>query len=491
LGLHWRRWLTEQMLRRYFNNRAYYDIDHNPEIDNPDQRISEDVRAFTRTSLTFLLLVLDSVISLIAFTGILWSISHVLVGVLLVYATLGTAGTVLLGRRLIWLNFNQLKQEANFRYGLVHVRDNAESIAFYQGEEEELVTVRQRLGQALSNFNLLIGWQRNLDFFTRGYGYFVIIVPALVVAPRYFAGDLDFGGITQASFAFAQVLSALSIIVDQFDSLSAFAAGVDRLDGFRTAMAAAPAGPGTQIERQLGTAIALEDLTLDIPNTDKTLVAGLSVEIPQGEALLVMGPSGCGKSSLLRVIAGLWNQGSGAVAAPATGEMMFLPQRPYMPLGTLRHQLLYPHQHRQVSDEDLMAVLRQVNLADLPERVGGWDVELDWVHVLSLGEQQRLAFARLLLAKPRYAILDEATSALDAANEAELYRCLREQDMTLISVGHRDSLQRFHNGLLVLDHQGGWQRRQLADAPAEAEAGSQTRLIEPRAFGPSGRSALS
>ena len=457
LGLHWRQWLTEQLLGRYFNNRAYYDIDHNPAIDNPDQRISEDVRAFTRTSLTFLLMVLDSIISLIAFTGILWSISHVLVGVLLVYATLGTAGTVLLGRRLIRLNFNQLRQEANFRYGLVHVRDNAESIAFYQGEEEESLMVRQRLAQALRNFNLLLGWQRNLDFFTRGYGYFVIIVPALVVAPRYFAGELDFGGITQASFAFGQVLSALSIIVDEFDSLSAFAAGVDRLDSFRATMAAPDQPidhPNALIERQLGTAIALKDLTLQIPGTDKRLVDGLSVAVPQGQALLVMGPSGCGKSSLLRAIAGLWSQGSGTVVAPATSEMMFLPQRPYMPLGTLRHQLLYPHHHRQVEDGALMAVLRQVNLADLPERVGGWDVELDWVHVLSLGEQQRLAFARLLLTQPRYAILDEATSALDTANEADLYRRLREQGMTVISVGHRDSLQRYHDKLLRFDDQG-------------------------------------
>lgn len=461
LGLHWRRWLTQQFLGRYFNNRAYYEINHCPDIDNPDQRISEDVRSFTRTSLSFLLMVLDSVISLIAFTGILWSISHLLVGVLLTYATLGTLGTVLLGRRLIRLNFNQLKQEANFRYGLVHVRDNAESIAFYQGEEEESVMVRQRLGQALRNFNVLIGWQRNLDFFTTGYGYFVIIVPSLVVAPRYFSGELDFGAITQASFAFAQVLSALSIIVNQFESLSAFAAGVDRLDGFRTAMATPTDGNQETIERQLSGAIALNDFTLNIPGTQKSLARRLSMSVPQGQGLLVMGPSGCGKSSLLRAIAGLWRQGKGTIAAPAATEMMFLPQRPYMPLGSLRHQVLYPYRRQHISDSELRQVLRQVNLDGLPERVGGWDAELDWVDVLSLGEQQRLAFARLLLTKPRYAILDEATSALDADNEARLYRCLRDQQTTLISVGHRASLEQFHDWLLTFDDQGNWRSRGL------------------------------
>lgn len=473
LGLHWRRWLADQFIDRYFQNRAYYHIDNTPAIDNPDQRISEDVRSFTRTSLSFLLMLLDSVISLLAFTGILWSISHLLVGVLLVYASLGTLGTVLLGRRLIRLNFNQLKQEANFRYGLVHVRDNAESIAFYQGEAEEAASVRQRLGQALQNFNLLIGWQRNLGFFTTGYGYFVVIVPALVVAPRYFAGELDFGGISQASFAFTQVLGALSIIVDQFESLSAFAAGVDRLDGFKTAMReVTPAGGShdrsplpsagrPQIERQLSPEIALKSLTLWVPNTQKTLIRQLSVDLAAGQGLLVMGPSGCGKSSLLRAIAGLWTQGEGVIAAPSTDQIMFLPQRPYMPLGSLRHQLLYPYRTGLIPDASLHPLLETVNLADLPDHVGGWEIELDWADVLSLGEQQRLAFARLLLTHPRYAMLDEATSALDAVNETHLYQHLRRQGTTVISVGHRRSLDCFHDWLLQFDGEGRWELQPL------------------------------
>lgn len=472
LGLHWRRWLTGQFLDRYFHHRSYYAIDHLPDIDNPDQRITQDVRSFTTTSLSFLLMVLDSVISLIAFTGILWSISHLLVGVLLVYAALGTLGTILLGRRLIRLNFNQLRQEANFRYSLVHVRDNAESIAFYQGEPEESATVQRRLGAALHNFNLLIGWQRNLGFFTTGYGYFVVIVPALVVAPRYFAGNLDFGGISQASFAFTQVLGALSIIVDQFESLSAFAAGVDRLDSFRTVMLHPEAdGSGAvlapQVERSLGNDIAFQNLTLVIPGTDKALIRELSARVLRGQGLLIMGPSGCGKSSLLRAIAGLWNSGEGIITTPAIHQMMFLPQRPYMPLGSLRHQLLYPDQRQGIEETILRDTLNRVNLGDLLERVGGWDVELDWADVLSLGEQQRLAFARLLLRQPPYAILDEATSALDADNEARLYQRLRDQSTTLISVGHRSSLSRFHDGLLMLDDRGNWRFTPLVPEVAE------------------------
>jgi putative ATP-binding cassette transporter len=471
LGLHWRRWLTHRFLDRYFHNRSYYAIDRHPHLDNPDQRLTEDIRSFTTTSLSFLLVVLDSVISLLAFTGILWSISHLLVGVLLVYASAGTAITILLGRRLIGLNFNQLRQEANLRYSLVHVRDNAESIAFYQGEAEESATVKQRLTNALHNFNLLIGWQRNLGFFTTGYDYFVVIVPALVVAPKYFAGDLDFGSISQASFAFNQVLSALSVIVSQFNAISAFAAGVDRLDEFRDAITTADhPGHQPQLERQLNADITLKQVTLYVPTTGHPLIRDLSVRVAPGEGLLIMGPSGCGKSSLLRAIAGLWNCGEGAIAAPATNAMMFLPQRPYMPLGNLRSQLLYPNQGNCIGDDELYTILEQVNLTDLPERLGGLQAELSWADVLSLGEQQRLAFARVLLTHPRYVVLDEATSALDAENETRLYRYLRQQNTSIISVGHRSSLIAFHDWLLTLEGNGRWQLTSLAGEEIAAVA---------------------
>lgn len=466
LGLIWRDWLTRDFLARYFQNRAYYEVSYNSQIDNPDQRISEDIRSFTRISLQFLLLILTSLITLISFTGILWSISPFLSVVLVGYAVLGTGVTLLFGRRLIGLNFRQLSKEADFRYGLVHVRDNAESIAFYGGEEQEGLQVRQRLMEAIRNFNLLIGWQRNLGFFTQSYDYFVIILPSLVVAPKYFAGEIDFGAIAQASLAFNQVLNALSIIVEQIEQLSAFAAGVNRLSTFAEAISepmAPPQAGATTIDLAEADQLALEHVTLLTPNYQQTLVRDLSLSLEPGQGLVIVGQSGAGKSSLLRAVAGLWNAGTGRIVRPPLGEMLFLPQRPYMILGTLREQLLYPHTSRSVSEVELRQVLEQVNLGNLPDRVGGFDAELDWADLLSLGEQQRLAFARLILTKPRYAILDEATSALDLQNEAMLYQQLRSVATVFISVGHRSSLLQYHQYVLELQGESRWRMVSTGD----------------------------
>lgn len=459
LGLRWRDWLTRHFLDRYFQNRAYYIIENASEIDNPDQRITEDIRSFTQTSLQFLLIILSDVIDLIAFSGILWSISRTLTLTLIGYAAIGTTITILIGQRLIRLNFNQLRREADFRYGLVHVRDNAESIAFYRGEAQELVQVRQRFIEVLRNFNLLIGWQRNLDFFTTAYNYFVVIVPAAVVAPRYFAGEIDFGAISQASFAFSQILGSLSIIVNQFANLSGFIAGIERLAEFNDALTT-PVRPSTsQIELVEQPRFALERVTIETPNLARRLVQEVSFALDAGESVVIMGPSGVGKSSMLRAIAGLWQSGSGRIYRPQMSEVLFLPQRPYMVLGTLRTQLLYPGGDRDTPDDALLQALAQVNLDHLPERVGGFDVELAWDDVLSLGEQQRLAIARLLLNKRPYAILDEATSALDLANEEKMYAHIQRTTCNYISVGHRQSLIQYHTYILELKSQHAWEFR--------------------------------
>ncbi|AFY87295.1 ABC transporter ATP-binding protein/permease [Chroococcidiopsis thermalis] len=459
LGLAWREWLTNRFLNKYMQNRAYYQLNFNGNIDNPDQRIAEDVRAFTRTSLTFLLLILTSVITLISFTAVLLSISVSLSISLLIYAILGTIITAWIGQRLISINFDQLKKEADFRYGLIHVRDNAESIAFYQGEAEESIGLRQRFLAAIRNFDLLISWQRNLGFFTTSYNYFVYALPYLVVAPIYFAGNTEFGTFAQAAIAFRQIFNALSIVVDQFENLTAFAAGVERLSSLTNALEnPSQVQPGsTTIDVTEAAKLAMQRVTLLTPNHQRTLVEDLSLSLEPGEGLVLVGNSGSGKSSILRAIAGLWNAGTGHLTRPQLQEMLFLPQRPYMVLGSLRSQLLYPHTDRQIDEEQLRQILAQVNLTDLPERVGGFDAQLDWANVLSLGEQQRLAFARLLLTQPAYAILDEATSALDLANEKRLYQQLKAMETTTISVGHRASLLQYHKYVLNLAEDTRWQ----------------------------------
>ena len=273
--------------------------------------------------------------------------------------------------------------------------------------------------------------------------------------PQYFSGKIQFGDMTQANFAFMQVYGALSLVVSEIEHITNFAAGVDRLAAFTESMTAVTAAPA-RIRFEEAPQVALEDVTVLTPNAQRTLVEHLSIQLPPKACLIIVGPSGVGKSSLLRAIAGLWQQGTGIIHRPALDTMLFLPQRPYMILGSLRAQLLYPAMPHSMSEAALRQVLEQVNLAELPDRVGGLDVELDWADVLSLGEQQRLAFARLFLTKPQYAVLDEATSALDVQNEERLYRLLQAAELTYVSVGHRPSMLQYHQYVLELAGEGHW-----------------------------------
>lgn len=456
--------MTHEFLDGDFEKRNYYRIENGRLIDNPDQRITEDIRSFTRWTLTFLLILLGSMLDLIAFIGILWSKSGLLVVTVLAYSVAGTVGTVLLGRRLVLLNFNQLRYEADMRFSLVHIRNNAESIAFYQGERPEIAQVGNRFGNVLKNFNLLIGWQRNLSFFTTAYSYLPMVLPYLVLFPPYFSGKIEFGDMVQATFAFSQVYAALSLIVSQIESLTTFAAGIERLSTFSEIMKPGAVTTSAIVTRE-SDQIDVRGMTLLTPGRERMLVKDLSLSLKDKGSLLIVGQSGVGKSSLLRAVAGLWTEGSGEVDRPPLGQMIFLPQRPYMIIGTLRDQLVYPRLEagREIPDSELLEVLQAVNLPDLAGRVGGLDIELDWADILSLGEQQRLAFARLMVNRPRVAVLDEATSALDLHNEEELYKYLRESGIRYISVGHRSSLIQYHQNVLELEGDTSWRLLSAAD----------------------------
>ena len=463
LGLMWREWLTEHFLNKYFNHRAYYELDSNAintEVDNPDQRITQDIKSFTTVTLDFLLDILDSILTLLSFSAILYTISKELTWGLLIYAVFGTAVALIVGSRLVSINYNQLRLEANFRYGMVRVRDNAESIAFYRGEALERKQVTDRLIEAIRNFDLLIIWQSIITLFQLGYNYFTRLIPYIIIAPLYLQGELDFGAIAQASVAFAQVLSALSLVTNQIQGITEFAASINRLGEFYESLNPLSfKKEKTQtsfIHSQASSDVALENLTLQPPNSDRILIEDVSLNVRNHNNLLIMGASGTGKSSLLRAIAGLWNSGDGIIYRPDAEEILFLPQKPYMILGTLREQLLYPNTENHITDEQLNKVLETVNLPNLAKRFD-FEAEENWENVLSLGEQQRVAFARILITKPRYAILDEATSALDVKNEERLYQELSHMGTTYISVGHRPTLSQYHQQLLEIFDGGDWE----------------------------------
>jgi putative ATP-binding cassette transporter len=472
LQIRWRRWLTERYLHAWLADGAYYRMQLTaPETDNPDQRIAEDLRLFVGATLTLGIGGMRAVVTLVAFLGILWGLSGsmtipvgagwtipgYMVWAALLYAIVGTWLTNLIGRPLVRLNFDQQRYEADFRFGLVRFRENAEGVALYRGEADELRSFRDRFGEVVGNWWAIMRQQKRLTWFTAGYGQAAIIFPFVVASPRYFRGEMPLGGLMQVASAFGQVQDSLSFIISAYTDIAQWRSVVQRLVGFERALArmrADAASDGVRRSSGAGEALALDRVDLTLPG-GRPLVEGATLDFQPGDSALISGPSGVGKSTLFRAIAGIWPFGTGEIRLPRVGRVLFLPQKPYLPIGTLREVVSYPTPPGGIDDAALREALDAVGLAALTGRLGE---RAHWALALSPGEQQRIAFARALVQKPAWLFLDEATSALDEASEVRLYSLLRERlaGVTVVSVGHRSTLRPFHaRSLVVTPHATG------------------------------------
>jgi putative ATP-binding cassette transporter len=476
LGLLWREWLTRRLLDRYLVGRTYLRLARRHDVDNPDERISEDVKTFTATTLSIVVLLVNGLLTLVAFSGVLWSITPWLFLTALGYAAAGSVGTVLLGRRLVPLNNQQLQKEADFRYALGRVREHAAAVAQVCGEDEQKGRLVRRLGRLVNNYREIIRVSRNLGFFTTGYGYLPQIIPALVVAHLYIGGAVEFGTVTQAAMAFSQVQGAFSLIVTQFQEVSTYAAVTGRLGAMweatepgaagpapATPLPQAPAeaapaagAPGPLVETSPDARrVVFEHLTLWAPDGGgRPLVRDLSAEVPEGQRLAVTGPGEAGEATLLAA-AGLWQEGRGRIRRPGPGGVLFVPRRPYAASGRLR-DILLDGLGPDVPDDRLRAALEEVGLREAVERQGGLGAERDWAAVLSPGQLQELAFARLLLAAPRFAFLEGPAEGLEDAAGERLYEALRRSPITYVSVGCPPALLPYHDRRLTLQEDGGW-----------------------------------
>lgn len=467
LALAWRRALTERFLGSYFDRLNYYKLSQGVgDIDNPDQRIAEDVSMFTTRAVRFFTVMGVAFFDFIIFSLILYRIYSPLWYVLVGYAVMGTLATVGVGRRLLLLNRLQAMKEADFRFGLVRVREATESVAFYAGENAERGELLRRFGIVFRNYISLAGLKRNVSFVSRSFQYWAQVLPTAVIAPQYFAGKILMGTISQVYFSFNHVLGSVGLVVAEFAALAEFSAGVRRLKGLADAMKAG--GVTTNLDEvQIETVveegegahrIRAEGLTVETPSSSRrVLVKNLSIDVGKGESLLVVGRSGLGKSSLMRALCGLWDTGAGCVTRPRLEDTLFLPQRPFIMLGTLRENVIYPSSRGEVTDLEVENALEKVNLGYLLHRDDGLDSSGETLtRRLSLGEQQRLGFARIVISKPKVVVLDESTAALDEENERDMYNLVKEMGLTVVSVGNRPSLIRVHDRVLRLEEEGAW-----------------------------------
>ena len=469
LEIRWRRWLTERYLRAWLADGAYYRMQlvaH--QTDNPDQRIAEDVHLLISHTLTLFIGGLRALVALVAFVAILWALSGTLtvplsgwlsimlpgymVWAAILYAIAGTWLTHRIGHPLVRLNYDKQRCEADFRFGLVRFRENTEGVALYRGERDELRGFKERFASVVVNWWDIMRRQKRLTYFTSGYQQAGWIFPSLVAAPRYFTGDITLGGLVQTIGAFSMVQTSLSFFIDSYKIVAEWCSVVERLSDFEQALARvriqAASGDGIQCAEADAACLEVNDVALDLPD-GQPLIADVNLTVSRGDTVLLGGASGSGKSTLFRAIAGIWPFGRGRILRPHGSHVLFLPQKPYLPIGTLREAVSYPMTGADFDNVTLSEALEAVGLGEFTRRL---DEHEHWALQLSPGEQQRIAFARALVQKPDWLFLDEATSAVDEATEARLYRLVRERlkGTTVFSVGHRATLRAFHNRQLLV-----------------------------------------
>ena len=470
LGILWREQLTRKLTAAYLNDRTYYRLDSATGVANPDQRISEDVRAFTLTTLSFTLLIVNGTLTAISFSGVLWSISPFLFGVAVTYAVCGSALTIVFGKPLIRLNYNQLDMEANFRSDLIHVRENSESIALAHREGRFKARLDKRLDALTTNFRKLIRINRNLGFFTNGYNYFIQIIPALIVAPMFIWGEREFGVITQSTMAFATLLGAFSLIVTQFQSISAFTAVTARLHTLSEAIEKAHQTTPCTISVEVSPdRVAYQNVTLRSADRSRLLVEDLNLEIVRGSRWLVIGKDDAPKVALFRATAGVWECGGGQIIRPGLDDILFLPERPYLPPGTLREVLLRTGAESVMPEAVIHGVLAKLGLEEVMTRAHGLDTDQDWDDLLSIGEQHLLSVARILLAKPAFVFLDRPGSSLPKNQISSILEMLTGQRIGVVILAKNGESRLRYDAVLELKETGTWEIRHETPVDANGE----------------------
>jgi vitamin B12/bleomycin/antimicrobial peptide transport system ATP-binding/permease protein len=464
-GVFWRVWLTQRVVRQYMADRTYYRLKEQGGVDNPDQRIADDIRTFTATTLSFTLMFMNGTLAALSFSGVLWTISPLLFGVAVGYAALSTLTAIYLGKPLVRLNYRQSDLEANFRADLIHARENAESVALLRREGRLTSRLLRRLDELAANFRRITSVNRNLGFFTTGYNYLIQIIPALFVAPLFIRREVEFGVITQSAMAFAQLLGAFSLIINQFQSLSSFTAVVARLGALSEVVEESPAtGPAASVIEEDAGRLAYQGLTLSSPQDGRLLVKDLAIDIPHGTRVAIVGPDETARVALFRATAGLSEPAIGRIVRPGLDQILFISERPYVPAGTLRELLLRTGREKQITDDQIIATLIELQFDSILKRAGGLDTERDWGSFLSVSEQHLLTFARILLAGPRFAMFDRVGRGAPVAVHRHALRTLTARSISYITLSEGLADSSLFDAVLELPGDGSWSWRRIGGA---------------------------